>query len=70
MVMNLKSTVNDVGDVVTQVIHFENGEEKTFEHIIPSTIKVGAFTKFGTTDGKLVSVAHKKVVWFETHKEL
>lgn len=65
---NLKSSINKIGEVVTQIIQFENGEQKTFEHIITKTIKVGMFTKMETTDGKMIAINHNKVNWFETHK--
>lgn len=65
--MNLKSSINEVGKVVTQIIHFKNGEEKTFDNIITESIKVGTFTKMQTTDKKLIAINQKEVIWFETH---
>jgi len=64
-----KSTIEQLGDVVTQIIQFDNGEQKTFEHVITSSIRVGKFTKFKTTDGKMISVQHNKVNWFESIPE-
>ena len=61
--------MEQMGESVTQVIQFENGEQKTFEGVITSSIKVGKFTKFMTKSGKMVAVAHDKVNWFETHEE-
>ncbi len=65
----MKSSVEKVGKTVTQIIQFENGEQKTFEGIITSSIRVGKFTKFKTKSGMLVAIQHDKVNWFETHEE-
>lgn len=68
MSKNLKSSVNKIGEIVTQIVQFENGEQKTFEGVITKSIRVGMFTKFETVDGKMIAIAHNKVNWFETHK--
>ena len=64
---SFKSSIEKFGPVVDQVIGFDDGSQKTFKGIITSTIEVGQFTKFQTTDGKLVAINHKKVLFFETH---
>lgn len=67
MPKSLKSSVEKVGEVVTQIIHFKSGHEKTFEGVLSQSIKVGSFTKFMTKDGKMVAINHKEVEWFEVH---
>lgn len=66
--MSKQSSMEKVGKVVTQIIHFDNGEEKTFENIDTSSITIGSFTKF-RAGNKYVAIAHKRVMWFETIKE-
>jgi hypothetical protein len=38
--MNLKSTVNQQGEIVTQIIHFVGGEKRTFHGIVSESIKL------------------------------
>ena len=52
--MNLQSSTKSQGEVVTQIIHFINGEKRTFEDIKTDSIKQGQFTKFKTTDDRLI----------------
>lgn len=56
-----------MGKVVDQVVGFSDGEQKSFKGVITQSIEVGLFTKFKTTDGKLVAINHRRVNWFETH---
>jgi hypothetical protein len=67
--MNLQSTVNEVGETSTQIIHFIGWEKRTFGRIINSTIKQGEFTKFKTTDWKLIMINTKNVLLVEVFKE-
>jgi len=46
--MNLQSTTKSQGEIVTQIIHFINGEKRTFENILTSSVKQGQFTKLVT----------------------
>ena len=48
--MDLHSTIKSQGKVVTQIIHFMNGEKRTFENIITTSVKQGQFTKLETSD--------------------
>ena len=48
--MDLQSTAKKQGNIVTQIIHFVNGEKRTFENIKTNSIKQGQFTKLETTD--------------------
>jgi len=67
--MDLHSTIRNQGKVVTQIIHFINGEKRTFEHIKSDTIKQGQFTKFETVDGKLLMINDKNVLCIEVFKQ-
>jgi hypothetical protein len=64
---SLLSSVNQIGKEVTEIIHFKSGHEKTFEKVLTETIKVGSFTKFKTSDGKMVAINQSEVEWFEVH---
>ena len=63
--MNLHSTVNKRGEIVTQIIHFINGEKRTFENIKTNNIKQGQFTKLETVDGRLIMINDKNVLCIE-----
>ena len=67
--MNLKSSVNNQGDTVTQIIHFVGGEKRTFSGIMSSSISQGQFTKFLKKDGTMVMVNDKNVLCIEVFKE-
>ncbi len=54
--MNLESSTQKIGKVVTQIIHFSWWSKKTFEGILTETIKDWTFTKFMTTDGRMIMV--------------
>ncbi len=45
-----------MGQVVTQIIHFSNGNKRTFEGILTETIKQGEFTKMMLLDGRMLLV--------------
>ena len=62
---NLKSTITKKGRYVTQILHFINGEKRTFEDVDTHTIKQGQFTKFDTKDGRLVMVNDKNILCIE-----
>ena len=66
--MNLDSSVN-ISKTVTQIIHFVNGEKRTFENILPETIKQGQFTKFKNTKGTLIMINDKNVLCIEVFPE-
>ena len=66
---NLKSSVNDIGEYVTQIIHFVGGEKRTFHNIDSTSIRQGQFTKFRQKDGTWVMVNDKNVLCVEVFKE-
>lgn len=67
--MDLESTVKKQGDIVTQIIHFIDGEKRTFENIKTTSIKQGQFTKLETTDGRLIMINDKNVLCIEVFKQ-
>ena len=67
--IDLQSTTKNQGKVVTQIIHFVNGEKRTFENIKTNSIKQGQFTKLETVDEKLIMVNDKNVLCIEVFKQ-
>ena len=67
--MDLESTVKKQGEYVTQILHFVNGEKRTFENIKTNSIKQGQFTKLETKDGRLIMINDKNVLCIEVFKQ-
>lgn len=67
--MDLQSTTKSQGEIVTQIIHFINGEKRTFENILTSSVKQGQFTKLVTLDGRLIMINDKNVLCVEVFKQ-
>ena len=67
--MNLKSSANKQGRVVTEIIHFKDGSKKTIEGIITSSIRQGQFTQFFLEDGRLIYINDKQVNLVEVFPE-
>lgn len=63
--MDLLSTTKSQGELVTQIIHFINGEKRTFENVLTNTIKQGQFTKLKTSDNRLIMINDKNVLCIE-----
>ena len=66
---NLKSTVNEQGECVTQIIHFINGVKRTYCGILPKSIKQGQFTKMKCKDGTMLMINDNNVLCIEIFKE-
>jgi hypothetical protein len=66
---NLKSSVNEQGETVTQIIHFVNGVKRTYHGILPTTIKQGQFTKMKCNDGTMLMINDNNVLCIEIFKE-
>lgn len=66
---NLHSTINSLGKTVTQIIHFSNGNKRTFSGIITETIKQGEFTKMTLKDGRMLMVNTTNVDCIEVFDE-
>lgn len=67
--LDLESTVNQEGSSVTQIIHFEGGIKRTFDGILPETIKQGQFTKMKRINNSLLLVNDDKVLCIEVFEE-
>jgi len=68
MKINKKSSVCEIGEVVTEIILFSNGNKKTFEGIKTETISQNEFTQFDLMDGRRIYVNPKNVDSFEVIK--
>jgi|TARA_B100000287_G_scaffold352803_1_gene342366 hypothetical protein len=66
---DLQSSVREVGDYVTQIIHFVGGEKRTFHNIDSESIRQGQFTKFRNKDGAWIMINDKNVLCIEVFKE-
>lgn len=66
--MNLKSSVNNIGKEVTQIIHFSKGNKRTFHGILSETIQDGTFTKMLLKDGRMLMVNSNNVDCIEVFK--
>ena len=66
---NLKSTVNEQGETVTQIIHFVDGVKRTYHGILPKSIKQGQFTKMFCKDGTMLMINDSNVLCIEIFKE-
>ena len=67
--IDLKSSVNQVGEVVTQIIHFVGGEKRTYDGIKSDSIRQGQFTKFKCRNGAMVMINDKNVLMIEVFPE-
>jgi len=67
---NLHSTAGSLGKTVTQIIHFNNGNKRTFSGIVTESIKQGEFTKMQLTDGRLLMVNTANVDCIEIFSEV
>lgn len=67
--VNLRSSVEFVGEYTTQIIHFVGGEKRTFSDIESSSIKQGQFTKLKTKDGRWIMINDKNVLCIEVFSQ-
>ena len=66
---DLKSTVNEMGDTVTQIIHFKDGIKRTFTGVITKSLKQGQFTKFKLLNGTMILINDENVLLIEVIPE-
>jgi hypothetical protein len=66
---DLKSSLRDVGPLVTQIIHFVGGEKRTFHNIRTDNIRQGQFTKMTQSDGTMIMINDKNVLCIEVFEE-
>lgn len=67
--MSLLSSVEEQGDITTQIIVFSNGNKKTFKDVIGKTITQSEFTRFDLVDGRRIYINTKNVDYFEVFKQ-
>ena len=65
MNVQCKSTVSDIAEVVTQIIHFVDGVKRTFHGVISDSIKQGQMTKFELLDGRVIFINDENVLCVE-----
>lgn len=65
---SLKSSVEELGEIVNQITVFSGGNKKTFKGVITSTIEQSEFTRFNLVDGRRIYINTKNVDWFEIIK--
>ncbi len=58
-----------MGKTVTQIIHFRNGNKRTFSGIITESIKQGEFTKMQLLDGRMLMINTANVDCIEIFDE-
>lgn len=67
--MNLLSSVNKVGKIVTQVIIYRDNVKRTHYGVKAETISQGEFTHFEKLDGRTIFVNTKNVLEIEIFNE-
>ena len=67
--VDLKSSVDRVGERVTQIITFKGGYKKTIRGIISASIEQSEMCHMDTTDGRLILVNTPNVLMVEVFKE-
>lgn len=67
--LNTESTVNEIGEYVTQIIHFVGGIKRTYHGIESSSIKQGQFTKLKCKNGSMLMVNDNNVLCVEVFNE-
>jgi len=73
--INLNSSVGDkyftdsTSETVTQIVHFKDGVKRTFNGVIPETIRQGQFTKFKLKDGSMIMINDANVLCIEVFTE-
>ena len=66
---NLKSTITTKGRYVSQILHFINGEKRTFNDVDTHSIKQGQFTKMFCKDGSMLMINDVNVLCIEVFNE-
>lgn len=66
---DLLSSVSKKGATTTQIITFVGGVKKTIRGVISKTIEQSQFTKYETTDGRLVMINDQNVLMIEVFSE-
>ena len=67
--LDLKSSIKEQGEYVTQIIHFVGGEKRTYDGIKSDSIRQGQFTKFKCKNGAMVMINDANVLMIEVFPE-
>lgn len=65
MKFSLKSSVEQKGGVVDEIVHFTRGKKATFRGVLTDTIQQQQFTHFDCTDGRRIYINDENVNFFE-----
>lgn len=49
--MNLKSNVNQLGEIVTQILYTKNGQKKTIHGVKSDSLEQSQYTRFDCVNG-------------------
>ena len=63
------SSIQDIGETVTQIIHFKDNVKRTFHGVISSSIKQGEMTKFKLKNGSHIYIMTQNVLLVEVIPE-
>lgn len=63
------SSVEDIGETVTQIIHFVGNVKRTFHGVISASIKQGEMTKFQLVNGSYIFIKTDNVLLVEVIPE-
>jgi len=58
-----------MGETVTQIIHFQNGNKRTFSGVVTASLRQGEFTKMKLADGRMLMVNTANVDCIEIFTE-
>lgn len=66
---NLRSSVNEIGQTTTQILHFIGDIKRTLHGVISEKIKEGEFTKLFLKDGRMIMVSKRNLLLVEVFTE-
>jgi hypothetical protein len=69
LTIDLKSSIEQKGKVVTKIYTFMGGVKKTVRGVKTDTVIQGQFTKYETLDGRLVFINDNNVLSIEVFNE-
>ena len=67
--IDLKSSLREQGEYVTQIFHFVGGVKRTYDGIKVDSIRQGQFTKFKCKNGAMVMINDANVLMIEIFPE-
>ena len=66
---SLMSSVEEKGKYTTQILHFVDGNKKTFQGVETASIQQSEFTRMDLKDGRRIYVNQKNINCFEVFSE-